>query len=61
MGSFMGECRMLCRAYLPVVEGPEEAPQPRSGTAGVQEGAQRPWWRRVFRAWRRRVFGGRRR
>ncbi len=30
-----------------VEEGPERA-EPRSGTPGAQEGAQRPWWRRVF-------------
>jgi hypothetical protein len=23
--------------------------EPRSATVGAQEGAQRPWWRRVFR------------
>ena len=30
-----------------VEEGPEEA-EPRSGPAGAQEAAPRPWWRRVF-------------
>lgn len=30
-----------------VEEAPEEA-EPRSGTTGPQEAAQRPWWRRVF-------------
>ncbi len=29
------------------VEEPE-ASEPRSGTLGAQEGARRPWWRRVF-------------
>jgi hypothetical protein len=26
----------------------QERGQPRSGVPGAQEGAQRPWWRRVF-------------
>ena len=30
-----------------VEEEPEEA-EPRSGTPGPQEAAQRPWWKRVF-------------
>lgn len=30
-----------------VEEEPERA-EPRSGTAGSQEGMRRPWWRRVF-------------
>jgi hypothetical protein len=30
-----------------VVEEPERA-EPRSSTAGAQEGSERPWWRRVF-------------
>jgi TolA-binding protein len=46
---------------IPAIEAPQdvsEAPQtaqdssegaaPRPDTAGAQEGAQRPWWRRVF-------------
>jgi uncharacterized coiled-coil protein SlyX len=33
-----------------VEEAPDRAEEPRSGTVGAQEGAQRPWWRRVF--WR---------
>ena len=32
-----------------VEEEPDRA-EPRSGTAEAQEGAQRPWWRRIFRA-----------
>jgi len=45
----------------PAIEAPSEAREtaetvdaeadrgePRSGTAGTQEGARRPWWRRVF-------------
>ena len=31
-----------------VVEEQERAHKPRSSTAGPQEGAERPWWRRVF-------------
>jgi hypothetical protein len=30
------------------VEEPEASREPRSGTPGPQEGAQRPWWRRWF-------------
>jgi predicted ArsR family transcriptional regulator len=30
------------------VEGEPERAEPRSYAAGAQEGAQRPWWRRVF-------------
>src|SRR5215210_345482 len=30
------------------VEQDPEAAQPRSATGGAQEGARRPWWRRVF-------------
>jgi transposase-like protein len=30
------------------VEGEPERAEPRSGTSGSQEGAQRPWWRRMF-------------
>jgi len=36
---------------LEVAEPIEETPEgtePRSATGGAQEGAQRPWWRRVF-------------
>jgi hypothetical protein len=46
---------------IPAIEAPSEArespetveeegqrAEPRPGTAGAQEGAQRPWWRRVF-------------
>lgn len=29
-----------------------------AGDADSQSGFQRPWWRRVFGAWQRRVFGG---
>jgi|SRR5829696_1360331 len=36
-----------------VEEEPEAAPPPRSDAPGAQEGARRPWWRRV-----RRVFRG---
>jgi len=31
-----------------VEEEPERAEQPHSATGGAQEGAQRPWWRRMF-------------
>jgi hypothetical protein len=47
---------------LPAIEAPQEPPEaaetveeeperaePRPATGGAQEGAQRPWWRRVFR------------
>jgi hypothetical protein len=30
------------------VEGEPERAEPRPATEGAQEGAQRPWWRRVF-------------
>jgi hypothetical protein len=30
-------------------EAPDRAEEPRSATGGAQEGARRPWWRRVFR------------
>ncbi|MBA3423687.1 MAG: hypothetical protein H0U04_03915 [Rubrobacter sp.] len=58
------EARRLLAAALeriPAIEAPqeaadtpetvEEAPdraEPRSATGGTQEGARRPWWRRVF-------------
>jgi excisionase family DNA binding protein len=29
-------------------EAPDRAEEPRSATGGAQEGARRPWWRRVF-------------
>lgn len=63
------EARRLLAAALeriPAIEAPHEATevpqdadeqrgrgQPRSAAGGAQEGATRPWWRRV-----RRVFGG---
>jgi hypothetical protein len=47
---------------IPAIEAPQEASdaaetveeepegaEPRSATGGAQEGARRPWWRRVFR------------
>ena len=56
------EARRLLMAALeriPAIEAPpeapevaetvEEAPEPRSATGGAQEGARRPWWKRVFR------------
>jgi len=39
---------------IPAIEAPQDAKdvtegtEPRSYAAGAQEGAQRPWWRRVF-------------
>ena len=49
-------------ARVPELEAPQEQPgapetveeepesaEPRSDAAGRQEGARRPWWRRVFR------------
>ena len=31
-----------------VEEAPEGGAEPRSATGGAQEGARRPWWRRIF-------------
>jgi hypothetical protein len=33
----------------PAKEEPERAEEPRPATGGAQEGARRPWWRRIFR------------
>ncbi len=31
-----------------ITEAPADSAEPRSATGGAQEGARRPWWRRVF-------------
>ena len=43
-----GELRTLIPQAPETIEQNREAAEPRSDAPGAQEGARRPWWRRVF-------------
>ncbi len=41
-------CRNCAYGLVTTPPGEERGAEPRPATGGAQEGAQRPWWRRLF-------------